>query len=83
MDINTQLMLVSHMVVLSDDTAVVYGEEGDKYRVKCYNLQTGRELTSTELQTPVEGMAEVTFRGDPSLALAHRSVFLIRHLRFY
>ena len=71
------------MVVLSDDTVVVCGDEGDKYRVKRYNLRTGRELTSVELQNSVKGMAEVELRGDPTLALAFRSVFFEIHLRFY
>ena len=74
------------MVVLSDDTVVVCGDEGtggDKYRVKRYNLQTGRELTFIELQSSVEGLAEVELRGDPTLALAYRSVSVKTHLRSY
>ena len=74
------------MVVLSDDTVVVCGDEGiggHKYRVKRYNLQTGRELTSIDLQSSVEGLAEVELRGDPTLALVYRSVFLKILLRFF
>ena len=66
------------MVVFSDDTVVVCGDEGtggNKYRVKRYNLQTGRELTSIELQSSVEGLAEVELRGVSALALTYRSVF--------
>ena len=63
------------MVVCGDD-----GARGDKYRVKRYNLQTGRELTSIELQSSVEGLAYVELRGEPTLALAYRYVFLKTHL---
>ena len=71
------------MVVLSDDTVVVCGDEGNKYSLKRYNLQTGRELTSIELQSSVEGLAEVELRGVPTLALACRYVFLKTHLTSY
>ena len=86
MDIDTQLTLVHHTVMLSDDTVVVCGEEGtggNKYSVKRYNLQTGRELTSIELQSSVEGLADVELRGEPTLALAYRYVFLKTHLTSY
>ena len=72
--------------MLNDDTVVVCGDEGtggNKYSVKRYNLQTGRELTSIELQSSVEGMTEVKLGGDPTLALVYRSVFLKILLRFF
>ena len=64
------------MCLLNDDSIVVCGErrDGDGYKLKRYNLETGRELTSVELQTSVKGMAEVKLRVVSTFSLTYRSV---------
>ena len=73
------------MSVLNDDSIVICGErrEGDGHKLKSYNLHTGRELISVDLQASVEAMVEVKLRDDSTLTLTYRSVVFTRHLSLY
>ena len=60
-------------MLISENTAVICGEEAMIQKVKSYNLQTGAELSSLNLKD-AEGVARVKLGGKVVLAVSRRLV---------
>ena len=58
------------MTTLSDANLAICSVENWQWRLKCYNLQTGWELSLTTLREKPGGMAEFKLIQTPTLALA-------------
>ena len=71
--INTRIDAVNSITLLSRNTVVICGAEAGKQKVKSYNLQTGAELSSLNLDD-ASGVAGVKLSGNLALAVARRWV---------
>ena len=71
--INTGIDAIHSITLLSRNTAVISGAEDGIQKVKCYNLQTGTELSCLHLYDAF-GVAGVKLCGKLVLAVARRLV---------
>ena len=71
--INTGIDAIHSITLLIRNTAVISGAEDGIQKVKSYNLQTGAELCSLNLEDAC-GVAGVKLGGNLALAVARRLV---------
>ena len=69
--INTGIVIIESMTLLNTNTAVICGFDEHIQKVKSYNLQTGAELSSSNLEDAY-GVAGLKLGGKLALAVARR-----------
>ena len=64
------------MITLSDGTVATVGEEKGKNKLKRFSLETGRELSSTNVKH-VYGITEINNRSEPLVSCFTRNIILL------
>lgn len=66
-EMKTDFTVITSLTMLSDDTVAACGGK----KLMRLNLETGRTLSSTDVEFLPFGMGEVKFRSKPSLVLSY------------